>query len=49
MMVCHNASAALVFDVVRGRSTEVTALFELDQNLRDLRTAAKSLHVWSDQ
>jgi len=48
MMVCHNASAALFFDVVRGKSTEVTALFELDQNLRDLRTQAKSLHFWSD-
>lgn len=48
MIVCHNASAALVFDVARGQHTEVTALFELDQNLRDLRTQAKSLHVWSD-
>ncbi|MBA3538682.1 MAG: hypothetical protein H0T79_03575 [Deltaproteobacteria bacterium] len=47
MMVCHNASAAMFFDVVRGRSTEVTALFELDQNLRELRTQAKSLHFWS--
>ncbi len=47
MMVCHNASSAMVFDVARGRHTEVTALFELDLNLRELRTQAKSLHYWS--
>lgn len=47
MMVCHNSTSGLFFDIVRGRSTEVTALFELDMNLRELRTQAKSLHVWS--
>jgi hypothetical protein len=47
MMVCHNSTSGLFFDVVRGRSTEVTALFELDMNLRELRTQAKSLHFWS--
>lgn len=47
MMVCHNASSAMWFDVARGRHTEVTALFELDQNLREFRTQAKSLHFWS--
>jgi hypothetical protein len=47
MMVCHNASSAMFFDVARGRHTEVTALFELDQNLREFRTQARSLHVWS--
>jgi hypothetical protein len=47
MMVCHNASSALFFDVSRGRHTEVTAVFELDMNLRELRTQAKSLHFWS--
>jgi hypothetical protein len=47
MMVCHNSSSAMFFDVVRGRSTEVTALFDLDMNLRELRTQAKSLHFWS--
>ena len=44
MMVCHNSTSGLFFDVVPGRSTEVTALFELDMNLRELRTQAKSLH-----
>jgi hypothetical protein len=47
MMVCHNASSAMFFDVARGRHTEVTAMFELDTNLRELRTQAKSLHFWS--
>jgi hypothetical protein len=47
MMVCHNASSAMIFDVARGRHTEVTALFELDMNLREFRTQAKSLQFWS--
>lgn len=47
MTVCHNASSAMFFDVWRGRHTEVTALFELDQNLREFRTQARSLHFWS--
>ena len=46
MMVCHNSSAAMFFDVVRGRLTEVTATFELDLNLREFRTQAKSLHYF---
>ena len=47
LVVCHNASSAMVFDVARGRYTEVTALFELDINLRQFRTQAKSLQFWS--
>jgi hypothetical protein len=47
MMVCHNASSAMFFDVARGRHTEVTALLELDLNQRELRTQARSLHFWS--
>ncbi|HEY3804201.1 MAG TPA: hypothetical protein VGL61_16405 [Kofleriaceae bacterium] len=47
MMVCHNASSAMFFDVARGNHTEVTAVFELDMNLRELRTQAKSLQLWS--
>jgi hypothetical protein len=46
MLVCHNASTALWFDVVPGQRTEVTALLELDVNLRELRTSARSLHFW---
>ncbi len=46
MMVCHNASTAMFFDVVPNQKTEVTAVFELDLNLREFRTSAKSLHFW---
>ena len=46
MLVCHNASTALWFDVVPGQRTEVTAVLELDVNLRELRTSARSLHFW---
>jgi hypothetical protein len=49
MMVCHNSSSAMFFDVAPGKHTEVTALFELDMNLRELRTQAKSLHYWSTE
>ena len=37
MMVCHNASTAMFSDVAAHRYTEVTAVFELDMNLRELR------------
>ena len=47
MMMCHNASSAMIFDVSPGLHTEVTAMFELDMNLREFRTQAKSLHFWS--
>jgi hypothetical protein len=47
LVLCHHASSALFFDVVRGRHTEVTAVFELDVNARELRAQAKSLHFWS--
>jgi hypothetical protein len=46
MMVCHNSTAAMFFDVVAGKHTEVTAVFELDLNLREFRTQAKSLHFF---
>jgi hypothetical protein len=36
----------MFFDVAPRRHTEVTALFELDINLREFRTSAKSLHFW---
>lgn len=46
LMLVHNAATAMFFDVAPARSTEVTALFELDLNLRELRTHARSLHLW---
>ena len=47
MMVCHNSTAAMFFDVAAGKFTEVTGVFELDLNLREFRTQAKSLHFFS--
>ncbi len=46
MVVCHNSTVAMFYDVVRGKKTEVTGLFNLDQNLREFRTHAKSLHYF---
>jgi len=46
MMVCHNSTAAMFFDVIPGKLTEVTGVFELDLNLREFRTQAKSLHFF---
>lgn len=46
MMMCHNSAALLVFDVRRGGRTEVTAVFELDLNLREFRTQARSIHYF---
>jgi len=36
----------MFFDVVAGKHTEVTGVFELDLNLREFRTQAKSLHFF---
>jgi hypothetical protein len=49
MTVCHNATVAMVYDVVRGQRTEVTGIFDLDMNLREFRTQAKSLHYFEAQ
>jgi hypothetical protein len=46
MTVCLGSTVALVFDVVPGRKTEVTGLFDLDLNLREFRNQAKSLHFF---
>ncbi len=47
MVVCHNSTVAMFFDVVKGKKTEVTGVFDLDMNLREFRTHAKSLHFFS--
>jgi hypothetical protein len=47
MVVCHNSTTAMIFDVVPGQKTEVTGLFDLDLNLREFRTQAKSLHFFT--
>jgi hypothetical protein len=46
LTVCHHSSLALFFDLAAGRHTEVTATLDLDLNLRELKTHARSLHVW---
>ena len=46
MTVCHNATVAMLYDVTRGQKTEVTGIFDLDLNLREFRTQAKSLHYF---
>jgi hypothetical protein len=46
MVVCHNSTVAMFFDVVRGQKTEVTGIFDLDMNLREFRSHAKSLHYF---
>ena len=46
MAVCHHNALAMFFDVSRGRHTEVTAMIELDFNLREVRTLARSLHLF---
>jgi hypothetical protein len=46
MVVWHNSTVAMFFDVARGQKTEVTGVFDLDMNLREFRTHAKSLHYF---
>jgi hypothetical protein len=48
MLVCHNATVAMFYHVVAGKQTEVTGIFDLDLNLRELRTQAKSLHYFAE-
>jgi hypothetical protein len=46
MALCHQATAALFFDVTRGQRTEITAVVELESTQRDFKTAPKSLHFF---
>ena len=46
IVTCHRAAGALVFDVQPGQKTEVTGVIDLDLNLRELKTQAKSLHFF---
>lgn len=49
MVVCHNSTVAMIYDVAPGHRTEVTGLFDLDMNLREFRTQAKSLHYFESK
>jgi hypothetical protein len=44
--LCYNSTAAMVYDVLKGKRTEVTGIFELDVNRREFRTRARSLHFF---
>ena len=47
MVVCHNCTVAMFFDVMVGRRTEVTGIFDLDLSQREFRAQSKSIHVFS--
>lgn len=47
MVVCHNCTVAMFFDVIRQRKTEVTGIFDLDLSQREFRAQAKSIHYFS--
>ncbi len=44
MMVAYRSTTALFYDVQRGARTRVTALFDLDLNLREFRLLPKTIH-----
>jgi hypothetical protein len=47
MLKIYQSTSAMMFDVTPGLRTEVTGLFDLDLNLREFRTLAKSVHFFS--
>lgn len=49
LAMCAHATAALIFEVTRGQETRVTGLFDLDSNLREFRSQAKSLHFYCSE
>ena len=46
MVVCHNSTVAMFYDVIPEQKTEVTGIFDMDLNLREFRTRARSLHFF---
>jgi hypothetical protein len=46
MVKVYHATVSTLYDVVRGRKTEVTGVFDLDMNLREFRTLPKSVHFF---
>jgi hypothetical protein len=48
MVKIYHATVSTIYDVVRGRRTEVTGIFELDMNLREFRTLPKSVHFFQN-
>ncbi len=47
LTVIHNGTAMLFFDVIKGKRTEVTGIFELSTSHRDFRLQPKSLHYFA--
>jgi hypothetical protein len=46
MAACHNATVAMIYDLIPGKQTEVTGFFDLELNRREFRTCARSLHFF---
>lgn len=49
ILVCHQASAALIYEVLSGVETKVTAVMDLDVSRRDFRGAPRSVHFYSNE
>jgi hypothetical protein len=47
MAVCHHNALAMFCDASPGKYTQVVAMIELDLNLREARTLARSLHLFA--
>ena len=48
MLKIYQSTSTVLFDVTPGVRTEVTGFFELDLNLREFRTLAKSVHFFEN-
>jgi hypothetical protein len=46
MIKVYHSTVSTIFDVTRGRKTEVTGIIDLDMNLREFRTLPKSVHFF---
>ena len=46
MVVCHNSTVAMFYDVQTDQQTQATGIFDMDLNLREFRIQAKSLHFF---
>lgn len=46
MLYIYRSSAIAIFDVVKGQSTQVTCVFEIDTNQREFRNLPRSVHYF---
>jgi len=49
MMVCHNSTAGMFYEVVRNKRTTATGIFDLEANLREFRKGGRSLHYFETE